>query len=214
MPSPSRRVGVALGVVSAVVAAAWWLWPAITSLTGGDPPGAVLLVDDGFLSAHERAVGDRFREDGRVVEWLEAADWCAAADNLIDRGTRSSAAADRDVVIISLGALGACDDALFGALNAASAVGARDVVIVPQHGIQDDGVDDALADLLTAGASRLDVRLTVADTTRLLGEPGTREMPCEWWEACDGVVQVRLANGLLSTAGAGRVSRLIVELLR
>ena len=214
MPSRSRRRGLVFGVTGMLVAVGWWLWPAVTSLTGGEPPGAVLLVDDGFLGAHERAVGDRLREDGRVVEWLFAADWCAAADGLLERSMRRPAPADRDVVIISLGALGACPDALIGALGAAAAVGARDVVVIPQHGLDDVDVGNALAASLASSTPRPDVRLTVADTTTMLGEPGTREMACEWWEACEGVVQVRLANGSLSTAGAGRVSRLVVELLR
>lgn len=214
MVAVSRRSNAILAAVGAVAVVAWWLWPALMSLADSDPPGAVLLVDDGYLSAHEHAVGDRLREDGRVVEWLPAGDWCGAAGAIIDRELRLPAPADRDVVILSLGALGACDDAVLGALTAASGSGANHIIVVPQHGVQEFDVDEALAAISASGVAELDVWLEVADTTRLLGSPGTREMPCEWWDACDGVVQVRLANGTLSAAGAGRVSRVVVELLR
>lgn len=214
MVAVSRRSNAILAVVGVVAVGGWWLWPALTSLAGSDPPGAVLLVDDGYLSAHDHAVGDRLREDGRVVEWLPAGDWCGAAGAIIDRAMRLPEPADRDIVILSLGALGACDDAVLGALTAASGAGASHIVIVPQHGVQEFDVGDALAAIPASGVADLDVWLEVADTTQLLGPPGTREMPCEWWDACDGVVQVRLANGTLSAAGAGRVSRLVVELLR
>lgn len=212
-PSARPRASTLLAL-AVVLAVGWWSWPALRSLAGGDRPGAVLILDDGYLSDHERAVGDRLREDGRDVEWSAAASWCDGADVLDGRAAQKPAPSQRDVVVVSLGALGSCGDGIGALLAAAVSSGAHDMVIVPQVGVQDAAVGAALDSLSSPGTQGIEGRVIVADTTVLLGGPGTREMACEWWDGCDGIVQVRLANGLLSAAGAGRVSRLVVELLR
>ncbi|MFM7044317.1 MAG: hypothetical protein ACKOYG_02035 [Ilumatobacteraceae bacterium] len=212
-PSTRPRASTLLAIAVAL-AVGWWSWPALRSLAGGDRPGAVLILDDGYLSDHLRAVGDRLREDGRDVEWSAAASWCDGADELGSRAAQNPAPSPTDVVVVSLGVLGSCGDGIDALLAAALSSGVRDVVIVPQVGVHDAAVGAALDGLAASRAQGIDGRVVVADTTVLLGGSGTREMACEWWDGCEGFVQVRLANGLLSGAGAGRVSRLVVELLR
>jgi hypothetical protein len=199
-PEPSartrRRPGPISGTVGVlavgVLVLAWWAWP---TWSGADDRLDVLVVGDELLTASQRSIELRVREEGMTVDWSEAADdWCddprALAEDVSRRGPRN--------VVVSF-ARGADDPTcITGALDA---LGDRDVVVVWQPGAP--RAPEPLEDT------------DVLDPTRLLGEPSVSELGCQWWETCEtGSVQVRDDAGRLTEAGSERLARMIAASLR
>jgi hypothetical protein len=188
------------GVVVGAIVLGWWWWP---SLVDRGPTNDVLVVADGDLIESATPVARRLRERGlSVIEDHSLTSWCAASEalnRLIDDVQPST-------VVLSFRAQGDCAN---GVREAVDAVGSRRAIVVIQPGLgrQDQAVSDAIADLQASN-------IVIADPSSLLGGD---EMPtivgCQWWDDCtaDGTVEIRDATGVLTTAGAERVARVLVS---
>lgn len=189
-----------LPAVAVVVALAWWQWPRLDRLSDQAMSGSVLVLDDGALAAHERAVGDRLREDGRHTEWQAWPSWCESA------GLSST---DAEVIVVSLGGAERCVDQVTARLSEFTEEFDR-VVVVLRPGLDEPGAPAVIeAARLAVGES-----VIVVDPSPLIGDGTSTSVPCEWWDDCVGTVVVRVVNGALTDVGAGRIARMIVERLR
>jgi hypothetical protein len=185
-----------VGLVAAVFG--WWVWP---TWSGADDQLDVLVTGDAFVAGPDatRSLDLRVREDGRTIDHVTFADWCAAADGI------TSVVTDRRplTIVATFADDGGCGD---GAARFAAAVGAtgRELVIVQQPGTPS---------ATTPAPSGVDV----VDPSPLLGpELAATSLRCQWWEAeCgdDGKIAVRDIDGSLTAAGAERLGRFVVAAL-
>ena len=183
------RIVTILAIVAALV---WWQWPTIA---GHDGRTDVVLISDGFLTSKQLPVSNRIHEDGRSLRWDEGAatSWCNAADAV----SRAVDEFDPAAVVLSFSDATGCDAT--AVTDAVQAARGHSVVIVTQPG--GSGVE-------TAGAHGA----ALVDPTRYIGDQlAATSMPCQWWDICaDGEVQVRTADGQLTSEGSDRVARMIV----
>jgi hypothetical protein len=191
------RLVVACGVLA--LALLWWWWPSI------NPPAAeeadVAVITDDVLRGYDRPVGDRLREAGRAVRWLELTDVCDGLDR-VEEDTASV-----DVVVLAVEQL-PCPDRV--ARWAGSRPGGPDSVLLVMPS------EPAAVSAEEFGG------VGVVDVSRLTGATGTEAtMPCQWWDQRQGFepqvctagqVTVR-DGGALTEQGADRVARAIVAQL-
>jgi hypothetical protein len=183
-------------VLALILVLLWWWWPSI------DPPAAgevdVVVVTDDVLRGFDRPVGDRLREAGRAVRWVELTDVCEGLDRL-DEDTLSV-----EVVVLAVEKMPCSDRVARWAGRRREGPGSV-LLVVPSEPAS--VFAEELADM------------RVVDVSRLTGSTGAEAtMPCQWWDqrqgfepqvCADGQVTVRAA-GALTEQGADRVARAIV----
>ena len=172
----------------------WMLIPAVTER------GNVVLVGDASASALFPAMITHIRDNGRqATPVVVAPSPCDIADEL----AVVDVPAGVDFAVIVIGPDDCSDDPTDGTLAVARDRGLEPVVVrLPE-------------------TDRRDLDAIVVDTEVLLGEPGVRTRPCEWWDpvgpffsgerspcGADGLVVVRAPDGSLTDDGVQRVARM------
>lgn len=181
---PTRTVLVVLASVAMVaIAAAWYLWPAVSAARGD-----VAVVTDATFDGIAAHLREELRVRGRELAEVEvAADWCEVAEQVTTRPL------DAAFVVIAIQERGSCPgDPLEQVVATLLAAGVDPVLVVPP------------------GSPNPAVEVRIVPVQALIGTPGTLTMPCEWWDDCSlGSVPVRLDSGDFTDAAADRIARMV-----